>query len=357
MELKSTVLFRKGKPFISNSYAFDLDSTLIETGDKRKKSAASTPNWIWWNVVVPEVLHKLEESGSTIIIFSNQSDIDDTRRKILENKIAQICDNAKINPWVFIATKHNWYRKPLTGLLEFAMFEMACKEKPVVFVGDAAGRPDDFADSDIKFAYNVDIPFATPEQYFLGSTTKITLTLTDYSEILVSKKVADDERISIMNCIAAIDKPVAVFMCGPPASGKSTLATLISKKYKFTYINQDELGTKAKMFKTIQTAVGKNESIIIDKLFPTVEERDEYLSLLPESYTNICIIVNIKRNFAEALNLVRAELTHGDVVPSIVYATFYKKYVEPSITEFDYVFIYNSLVSRASDAGKLLGGT
>lgn len=42
------------------------------------------------------------------------------------------------------------------------------------YCGDAAGRPKtkdrkkDFTDSDIKFAYNIEMPFKTPEDFFCG---------------------------------------------------------------------------------------------------------------------------------------------------------------------------------------------
>lgn len=356
MELSDTVLIRRGKSYAGQQiYAFDLDSTLIETGDKRKKAAASTPGWNWWNEVVPTTLHKLEGSSAILVIFSNQSHIEGEKRTVIERKIAEMCDTAKINPWVFIATEHNWYRKPGPGIWSIASILLDCHDaKPVVYVGDAAGRAGDFADSDAKFAYNIGTQFATPEQFFLGAAAASPFKLTDYSEILVSKRVADDERISIMNCVTAVDKPVAVFMCGPPAAGKSTLAALMAKKHKMECINQDVLGTRAKTFKAIASAIDKNHSFIIDKLFATAEERAEYLQIIPDTYSTVCIIVSIKREYAEVLNKIRAELTHSSYVPEIVYATFYKRYVEPSTDEFDYVFIYNSLVSRASDTGKLL---
>jgi histidinol phosphatase-like enzyme len=34
------------------------------------------------------------------------------------------------------------------------------------YVGDAAGRPGDFASTDKEWAQNVGIPFYTPEQFF-----------------------------------------------------------------------------------------------------------------------------------------------------------------------------------------------
>ena len=69
-------------------------------------------------------------------------------------------------------------------------------------VGDAAGRPankisgrkKDFSASDRTFAINCDIPFKTPEQYFLGKSVeafelpiRVGHTLTDKSDKLAKR--------------------------------------------------------------------------------------------------------------------------------------------------------------------------
>lgn len=46
------------------------------------------------------------------------------------------------------------------------------EEQASFFVGDAAGRVGDHSDTDRKWAMNIDIPFFTPEEYFLKGKVK-----------------------------------------------------------------------------------------------------------------------------------------------------------------------------------------
>jgi bifunctional polynucleotide phosphatase/kinase len=55
-------------------------------------------------------------------------------------------------------TKHETQKNPIWSLIT--------DKKSSFFVGDAAGRPDDFASTDRKWAINVGLPFYTPEVGF-----------------------------------------------------------------------------------------------------------------------------------------------------------------------------------------------
>ena len=84
----------------------------------------------------------------------------------------------------FIATSHDRFRKPCTGMWEEAVAwlkERHSLKKDIdmtrsFYVGDAAGRlagwqfgkKKDWSDSDRKFALNLDIRFLTPEEHFIG---------------------------------------------------------------------------------------------------------------------------------------------------------------------------------------------
>ncbi|NQZ76144.1 MAG: HAD-IIIA family hydrolase, partial [Ekhidna sp.] len=82
-------------------------------------------------------------------------------------KIEKITKKLGVPMFVLAATKENAYRKPETGMWDY----FSCKlnqfktidKSESVYVGDAAGRDEDYSDSDRKFADNVGIAFQTPK--------------------------------------------------------------------------------------------------------------------------------------------------------------------------------------------------
>lgn len=195
--------------------AFDLDSTLVDT-----KSPTPFPrngsDWRWLfantktgiqklaGVANPiENTKKAEEQqpkvievavqGPTpyiVVIFSNQGGVvtkpDAKRYKYLKERIGQIAHDLQAPFWFYAATKESKltetksqdvsnkpvsFRKPAIGM--WLHFVEELKEAGVeidfeqsFFVGDAAGRPKDFSDSDLKFANTIGLRFHTPEEFF-----------------------------------------------------------------------------------------------------------------------------------------------------------------------------------------------
>ncbi|KAL6943643.1 hypothetical protein ACO0OE_003534 [Hanseniaspora uvarum] len=62
--------------------------------------------------------------------------------------------------------KFDTYRKPSTGMLEEFYNDIEDEANIEYFVGDAAGRKNDFSDSDKVFAENGKLKFYTPEELF-----------------------------------------------------------------------------------------------------------------------------------------------------------------------------------------------
>ena len=62
---------------------------------------------------------------------------------------------------IFVAPAGGIYRKPLSGVFE--QFMSRANRDASFFVGDSAGRENDFNCSDRAFAYNARIGFKTPE--------------------------------------------------------------------------------------------------------------------------------------------------------------------------------------------------
>ena len=129
-------------------------------------------------------LQALIDDGYKIAIFSNQATIKTAlggaAAKNFRAKIDAVLKSAGVQAAAYVATMkpkegEDPYRKPATGMWEH--FVEHCNGGVEVdkassfYVGDAAGRPQDFSDSDKKFAEAIGLPFKTPEDVFGTSAT------------------------------------------------------------------------------------------------------------------------------------------------------------------------------------------
>ncbi len=168
------------------------------------------------------------------------------------------------------------------------------------YCGDAAGRaatkdrPKDFTDTDIKFAFNIGIPFKTPEDFFLGIKDKLpNLGLKVQSEekksdlpIIKGGAVGDEQKI-------AKDKQEIILFCGAPGSGKSTFWKNYLSKYE--RVNNDTLKTKEKCIKVCEEAIKQNKSVVIDNTNSTAEQRTRYIEIA-KKYKIPCRLIKFDVN-------------------------------------------------------------
>ncbi|GME79065.1 unnamed protein product [[Candida] boidinii] len=184
--------------------SFDLDGTLIKTKSGLRFSRSSD-DWTWFNDYVLTKIIELIKSDYLILIFTNQGGVVVKKgAKSVNNfteKIEKIIDNINENIkkdesleelplLVYASTKkskatkpseddvfgspielHTSFRKPNTGMWDEFLALIDPLEGGVDFeesfyVGDAAGRPKDFSDSDKNFAKNIGLKFHVPEDYF-----------------------------------------------------------------------------------------------------------------------------------------------------------------------------------------------
>src|SRR5581483_6127964 len=149
-------------PFV----AFDLDHTLI------RPFAGAFPKDAHDWVYIDGVVQKLRSLAGirNFVIFTNQLGVSKKKVNIrmIIDRIKLFLDDAGIRADVLISTEDDTYRKP--HILMMTMWKKERKEAKIeMYIGDAAGRQGDFSCDDRKFAYNCEIPFATPEEYFTGA--------------------------------------------------------------------------------------------------------------------------------------------------------------------------------------------
>ncbi|KAB2043913.1 hypothetical protein ES319_D01G052300v1 [Gossypium barbadense] len=160
--------------------AFDFDGCLAKTSLKRVGADA----WSLMYPSIPEKLQSLYEEGLKLVIFTNESNIDrwkNKRQVAVDSKIGRITNfinKVKVPMQVFIACgisnsggkAVDPFRKPKPGMWHI-MEKHFNSGIPIdmdqsFYVGDAAGRPNDHSDADIKFAQAVGLKFYVPEDYF-----------------------------------------------------------------------------------------------------------------------------------------------------------------------------------------------
>ncbi|OMO92491.1 Zinc finger, PARP-type [Corchorus olitorius] len=160
--------------------AFDFDGCLAKTSVKRVGADA----WSLMYPTIPEKLQSLHEKGYKLVIFTNESNIErwkNKRQVAVDSKIGRLnsfIEQVKVPMQVFIACgigksggkADDPFRKPNPGMWHI-MEKHFNSGIPIdmdqsFYVGDAAGRPNDHSDADIKFAQAIGLKFHVPEEYF-----------------------------------------------------------------------------------------------------------------------------------------------------------------------------------------------
>ncbi|KAL3508769.1 hypothetical protein ACH5RR_028170 [Cinchona calisaya] len=158
--------------------AFDFDGSLAKTAVNKIGADA----WSLMYPSIPEKLQRLYDDGYKLVIFTNESNIERWKKKrqvAVESKIGRLesfIKLVKVPIQVFIACglsngqPEDSYRKPKTGMWHIMEKHfnsgLEIDMDHSFYVGDAAGRPNDHSDADIKFAEAIGLKFYVPEDYF-----------------------------------------------------------------------------------------------------------------------------------------------------------------------------------------------
>lgn len=186
------IIAKGGKVDINS---FDLDDTLVKT-KSGVKFARTADDWKWWNDIVPLKLKEWINSKPNerlIVIFTNQGGVTNNQQpakpsvsfeKLLGRLHLILTELSPLPVLLYAATKksaadtklnkgspaelHKHYRKPGIGMWEHMVQDLGASVNTgsLLYVGDAAGRKNDFSNSDKEFAAAAGVQFMTPEKYF-----------------------------------------------------------------------------------------------------------------------------------------------------------------------------------------------
>ena len=310
-------------------YGFDLDWTLIKPKSNRK-FWGNNDETIFWHPSVPVKLNELHKNGIGIVLFTNQLSI--TKRtgskEIFMKKIEWFLKQFDFPIKVYASIHEDAFRKPSKLLWTyFAKNDNTIKldKSQCMYIGDAAGRKNDFSAGDRKFALNIGINFQTPEEFFLGQPGQPYSNTTGFNPFEYTPP-------STMFVLKPSNSQELIIMVGSPASGKSTYAKETFPNYE--YVNQDILKTKPRCIKACEIGLATGKSVVIDNTNPLKEVRAEYIKIAKRHNVPVrCLYLSRSDDLIDHLNLLRNHLGYRAKIPAIAMRMFRTKLEEPKKEE------------------------
>ncbi|XP_063798503.1 bifunctional polynucleotide phosphatase/kinase isoform X2 [Pseudophryne corroboree] len=342
---KLLIFQKKGVQSSSKIAGFDIDGTIITTKSGKVFPTSADD----WRILYPEVPKKLKAllaDGYKVVFFTNQMGISrgKLRPEVFKAKAEAILDHLGIPVQIFVATGMGIYRKPATGMWDYlcekANDGIKVQKEDCVYVGDAAGRPanwapdrkkKDFSCGDRLFSLNLGIKFYTPEEYFLGwKSAPFQLPTFDPRTLDPSVPLYEPASSTLVSA-----SPEVVVAVGYPGAGKSSFVKehLVPKGYVFA--NRDTLGTWQKCVAACEEALQNGKSIVIDNTNPDVESRSRYISCAQKAGVPArCFLFTATIEVAKHNNRFREMTSKGHVsVNDMVINSYKSKFVAPSLNE------------------------
>ncbi|BGP46903.1 DNA kinase/phosphatase Pnk1 [Rhodotorula kratochvilovae] len=210
--------------------AFDLDGTVIRPLNGKSFPQSSLD----WEFCGPEVVPKLRETyrdGYAVILISNQASPMPNLAADFRKKIPFVCRKIGVPLRVFACWEFDEYRKPAAGMWEALTGRFNGDYAQSFYVGDAAGRPADHADTDRKFALNSGLRSLTPEEFFHGAPPDPNWTLWGWHPHAYDHSLPPPA-VQLAPTAVALppDAPELVLLVGPPTVGKSTYAAQLERE-------------------------------------------------------------------------------------------------------------------------------
>ncbi|XP_039987725.1 bifunctional polynucleotide phosphatase/kinase isoform X2 [Xiphias gladius] len=326
---------------------FDIDGCIITT--RSGKVFPTAPDD--WKILYPEIqprLATLLRKGYKVVFFTNQMGIakGKLRPEVFKSKVEDILATLQLPVQVFVATGPGIYRKPVMGmwnhLCEKANDGVTVDKTESFYVGDAAGRPEnwapgkkkkDFSCSDRLFALNIGLQFHTPEEYFLGwKSAPYRMPDFDPRKLDSTAGLYDPPSASLTS-----SKTEVIVAVGFPASGKSTFfhTHIIPKGY--VYVNRDTLGSWQSCVSACERALKEGRSVAVDNTNPDAESRKRYVDVAKATGVPCrCFHFSASLEQAKHNNRFR-EMAPSDSkhakVNDMVFHSYKKHFVAPSLSE------------------------
>ncbi|KAL3494656.1 polynucleotide kinase 3 phosphatase-domain-containing protein [Aspergillus germanicus] len=357
-----------GKPKIA---AFDFDSTLVSTasGNKFPKNA---DDWKWWNPSVPSKLQSLHSDGYHVAIISNQKAVSLKKEKNgadmkslanFKGRVTNVMKQLEIPTSVYAATEDDEFRKPRAGmwreLLDDYDFDVTGVDfSASIFVGDAAGRPNDHSSVDRGFAVNAGLPFKTPEEFFLDAPPEPVVESFDPSQYIQPADSPDDVSPPFSR-----NSPLElVIFCGSPGAGKSTFYWNYLEPLGYERVNQDILKSRPKCIKVAKEHLAAKRSVVVDNTNADQETRALWLDVAKEFKVPIrCVYFSATPAICKHNNAVRAanktlNPESRTSLPGIAFGDFAKRFKQPTLSEGFQDIIRVDFRFKGDDEAKKLWG-
>lgn len=322
--------------YLKKIYMFDLDYTIIKTKSGKKFPIDKTD----WEFLYPTVKTKFEELNMKNIlvgIISNQKGLK-TESQITDwiDKIKDISTYIHID-FVFASITDDRFRKPLTGSYEYIKekflninWETIISQNKIYYIGDAFGRPNDFSDTDIKFALNCKLKFKIPEIFFnkvfFNKDINSNKGSIEYPTINYFTEREQTKLFELLDNEIKSQSKIFIMMIGFPASGKSFLRKELIKKYpQFSYSNNDDINEKVQSKSFVKNISTSYDCLIDDNTNLNKLEREIKLQKFNSHY-KIGIWFDYDLEVCFHFNWMRMYWFGTKLLPKVTYYTLRKKF-------------------------------